>query len=204
MPLAHGEYIVIYDAEDRPEPGQLRQRSTPSARVLPILPRCRRGWRHNPFDNFLSRQFTVEYCALFDGLLPALDRLEPADSAWRDLQPFPCLGAEMADGLGPLQRHRGCRSRCQARAKRLSLPHVAVDDLRGSAFCRMTGLRQRTRLAICRPGSCICAIPRRYGGSLVHAASSPFRSWWRVPCYRRWCIPGSMRWPPSTSPRGAC
>ncbi len=31
---------------------------------------------YNACDNFLTRQFTVEYCALFDGLLPALDRLE--------------------------------------------------------------------------------------------------------------------------------
>jgi cellulose synthase/poly-beta-1,6-N-acetylglucosamine synthase-like glycosyltransferase len=31
---------------------------------------------YNVQDNWLTRQFTIEYCALFDGLLPALDRLE--------------------------------------------------------------------------------------------------------------------------------
>ena len=31
---------------------------------------------YNASDNWLTRQFTIEYCALFDGLLPALDRLK--------------------------------------------------------------------------------------------------------------------------------
>ena len=30
---------------------------------------------YNRFDAFLTRQFAVEYCALFDGLLPVLDRI---------------------------------------------------------------------------------------------------------------------------------
>jgi glycosyltransferase XagB len=30
----------------------------------------------NASDNWLTRQFTIEYCAQFDGILPALDRLE--------------------------------------------------------------------------------------------------------------------------------
>jgi cellulose synthase/poly-beta-1,6-N-acetylglucosamine synthase-like glycosyltransferase len=31
---------------------------------------------YNASESWLTRQFTVEYCALFDGLLPALDRLD--------------------------------------------------------------------------------------------------------------------------------
>ena len=76
LPLARGEYIVIYDAEDRPEPGQLRQALNAFRTGPPNLAAVQaRLGVYNPFDTFLSRQFTVEYCALFDGLLPALDRL---------------------------------------------------------------------------------------------------------------------------------
>ena len=71
LPLARGEYIVIYDAEDRPEPGQLRQALNAFRTGPPNLAAVQaRLGAYNPFDTFLSRQFTVEYCALFDGLLP--------------------------------------------------------------------------------------------------------------------------------------
>jgi cellulose synthase/poly-beta-1,6-N-acetylglucosamine synthase-like glycosyltransferase len=76
LPLARGDYIAIYDAEDRPEPGQLRQ-ALNAFRAGPLnlaAVQARLGV-YNRFDAFLTRQFAVEYCALFDGLLPALDRL---------------------------------------------------------------------------------------------------------------------------------
>ena len=75
LPLARGEYVVIYDAEDRPEPGQLREALNAFRHGPPTLAAVQaRLGLYNAFDNFLTRQFTVEYCALFDGLLPALDR----------------------------------------------------------------------------------------------------------------------------------
>ena len=101
---------------------------------------------YNAGDNWLTRQFTLEYGALFDGLLPALDRLRPADAARRHLEPLPRRGAEMADGLGPVQRHRGRRSRHAARAERLSLPGARLDHFRGGAgHGSSSWLRQRTR-----------------------------------------------------------
>lgn len=70
-------YVAIYDAEDWPEPGQLRQALNAFRLGPPNLAAVQaRLGLYNALDNFLTRQFTVEYCALFDGLLPALDRLE--------------------------------------------------------------------------------------------------------------------------------
>jgi hypothetical protein len=43
LPLARGEYIVIYDAEDRPDPGQLRQALHAFRTGPPTSPRCRPG-----------------------------------------------------------------------------------------------------------------------------------------------------------------
>ncbi len=77
LPLARGEYVVIYDAEDRPEPGQLRQALNAFRAGPPNLAAVQARLNlYNASDSWLTRQFTIEYCALFDGLLPALDRLK--------------------------------------------------------------------------------------------------------------------------------
>jgi glycosyltransferase XagB len=76
LPLARGEYVVIYDAEDRPEPDQLRRAQHAFRDGPPNLAAVQAKLKlYNAADNWLTRQFTIEYCALFDGLLPALDRL---------------------------------------------------------------------------------------------------------------------------------
>jgi len=76
LPLARGEYVVIYDAEDRPEPGQLRQAleafRTGPANLAAVQARLN---AYNARENWLTRQFTIEYCASFDGMLPTLDWL---------------------------------------------------------------------------------------------------------------------------------
>lgn len=76
LPLSRGEYLVIYDAEDRPEPGQLRRAFDAFAAGPPNLATVQARLNiYNADDNWLTRQFTLEYSALFDGLLPTLDRL---------------------------------------------------------------------------------------------------------------------------------
>ena len=76
LPFARGEYVVIYDAEDCPERGQLRQALNAFRDGPPNLAAVQARLNlYNASDNFLTRQFAAEYCALFDGLLPALDRL---------------------------------------------------------------------------------------------------------------------------------
>lgn len=76
LPLARGDYLVVYDAEDRPEPDQLR-RAHEAFRLGPsnLATVQARLNIYNPDANWLTRQFTIEYSALFDGLLPLLDRL---------------------------------------------------------------------------------------------------------------------------------
>lgn len=77
--FASGDYLVIFDAEDRPDPGQLRAAvtefaladsaddKTPTVCVQAAL---------NYFNwdtNLLTRLFTLEYSAWFDGMLPGMD-----------------------------------------------------------------------------------------------------------------------------------
>ena len=85
---ARGEYLVIYDAEDRPEPDQLKKAVVAFQRVN----RPRRGLArlfgrretvclqaklnyYNPTQNLLTKWFTIEYSTWFDLFLPGLHRL---------------------------------------------------------------------------------------------------------------------------------
>lgn len=73
---AKGELVTIYDAEDRPEPLQLR-RVVAAFRRLPPLVACLQAKLsyHNIDQNLLTRWFTVEYETWFSMMLPALARL---------------------------------------------------------------------------------------------------------------------------------
>jgi len=73
---ARGEFITIYDAEDRPEPLQLR-RVVAAFRRLPPLVACLQAKLsyHNIHQNLITRWFTAEYETWFSLLLPALARI---------------------------------------------------------------------------------------------------------------------------------
>lgn len=64
---ARGELLAIYDAEDRPDPRQLRIAAN-LFRRLPDQVACLQGRLaiDNADDGFLSRMFALEYAALFD------------------------------------------------------------------------------------------------------------------------------------------
>jgi cellulose synthase/poly-beta-1,6-N-acetylglucosamine synthase-like glycosyltransferase len=76
MPLATGEFLVIYDAEDRPHPGQLKEAHARffagdhrlACLQAPLL-------IHNARQNLLTALFALEYRTLFRGILPALETL---------------------------------------------------------------------------------------------------------------------------------
>lgn len=74
LPLARGEFVVVYDAEDVPDPDQLRRaaerfRADPGLACLQaeLVP-------ENAHENVLTGLFAGEYAGLFGRLLPALAR----------------------------------------------------------------------------------------------------------------------------------
>jgi len=74
--FARGDYTVVFDAEDIPEPDQLKKvvalfRTSP-ANVACVQARLN---YFNRDDNFLTRMFTLEYSHWFDYLLPGLHLL---------------------------------------------------------------------------------------------------------------------------------
>lgn len=72
---SHGDIVTIYDAEDRPDPNQLRA----AAAAFDAHP----DWvalqapldYHNSSQSWLSAQFALEYASLFHVQLPAYDRM---------------------------------------------------------------------------------------------------------------------------------
>ncbi len=73
LQLTKGKLVTIYDAEDRPEPLQLR-RAAVAFRRLGSRVSCLQAklHYHNTGDNLLTRLFAAEYVTWFDGMLPAL------------------------------------------------------------------------------------------------------------------------------------
>jgi glycosyltransferase XagB len=111
LELVRSPYVVVYDAEDIPEPDQLRRALAAFVKGGPEVAcvQARLGI-HNTRQGWLPRQFALEYASLFDGQLPSLQRL----------------------GL-PIPLGGGCRSRFSSRARRLSNAHNCLDNLGGSA-----------------------------------------------------------------------
>ncbi len=68
------EFLVVYDAEDVPHPRQLRDAIGRFAISDPAMACLQaRLTIHNWRETWLTRQFALEYGALFEGLLPALE-----------------------------------------------------------------------------------------------------------------------------------
>jgi cellulose synthase/poly-beta-1,6-N-acetylglucosamine synthase-like glycosyltransferase len=74
LALAEGEFLVIYDAEDRPEPGQLREVVDRFAETGDHVACFQARLNYfNARQNILTRMFTLEYSMWFDTMLPGLD-----------------------------------------------------------------------------------------------------------------------------------
>ncbi|MFZ4125240.1 MAG: glycosyltransferase [Rickettsiales bacterium] len=76
LPSVRGEFVVIFDAEDIPEPKQLRK-AVNRFRALPREVACLQAPLnyYNRDENMLTRLFAIEYSALFKLMLPALQHI---------------------------------------------------------------------------------------------------------------------------------
>lgn len=76
LSLAVGEFTVIFDAEDRPEPDQLRK-AVAAFRAAPPHLACLQARLEffNANENWLTKSFALDYFLWFGHLLPGLERL---------------------------------------------------------------------------------------------------------------------------------
>lgn len=74
--FVRGKYVVIYDAEDIPDPLQLKKAYVGFRTASPDV-RCLQAKLNyfNPHQNILTRLFTAEYSLWFDVLLPGLQSI---------------------------------------------------------------------------------------------------------------------------------
>lgn len=71
-----GEFLVIYDAEDKPAPDQLRKAVASFQSAVPEVACFQAALNYeNRDENLLTQLFAMEYSALFRLNLPALERL---------------------------------------------------------------------------------------------------------------------------------
>ncbi|MFQ5972510.1 MAG: glycosyltransferase family 2 protein [Alphaproteobacteria bacterium] len=77
LAFARGEYLVIFDAEDKPEPDQLKKAVVAmrksSENVVCFQARLN---YYNVNENWLTRLFTIDYSLWYDFMLPALEFLD--------------------------------------------------------------------------------------------------------------------------------
>ena len=99
---SRGDYVVVFDAEDRPEPDQLLKAAAAfasSGRDLGCLQA--RLNVYNPRQSVTTVQFAVEYTALFDGTLPALIRAGAAVPLGGTSNHFPRAVLDATGGWDP-------------------------------------------------------------------------------------------------------
>lgn len=75
--FAKGEYVTIYDAEDKPEPDQLKKviakfRANRNPNMVCVQARLN---YYNKDENILTRMFAIEYSSWFDFMLNGLEKL---------------------------------------------------------------------------------------------------------------------------------
>ncbi len=128
-PWCGGQFVVVYDAEDVPEPDQLRLaaarfRAEPDLVCLQaeLVP-------ENAHENFLTALFAGEVCGAVRPAAAGARPLGTAGAAGRHEQSLPHRRAARARRLGCVQRHRGCRSRRASRAARPACRHLQQHHL---------------------------------------------------------------------------
>lgn len=74
--FARGDFVTIYDAEDKPEPDQLKKALCAFHLASPNTACIQARLNYfNANENWLTRMFTLEYSLWFDFYLPALETL---------------------------------------------------------------------------------------------------------------------------------
>ena len=156
LTLARGEYVVIYDAEDRPEPQQLRTAVAAFRRDdferevgihhRPPLAVVQASLHYFNADyNVLTRMFAVEYAHWFEAMLPGMDQAR---------MPLPLGGTsnhfrtETLRRMGAWDPYNVTEDAdAGLRASSMGFRVSVIDSTTGEEACAETGawIRQRTR-----------------------------------------------------------
>jgi cellulose synthase/poly-beta-1,6-N-acetylglucosamine synthase-like glycosyltransferase len=99
LQFCRGEFLTIYDAEDQPEPDQLKKAVLAFRTAEPNLACVQARLNYfNRGENWLTKMFTLEYSQWFDFMLPGLNHLRV---------PIPLGGTSNHFRLSALRRVNG-------------------------------------------------------------------------------------------------
>ena len=168
LAFAHGDFITIYDAEDRPEPLQLR-RAVAAFRRLHWSVACLQAKLsyHNPQQNLITKLFTAEYLAWFSVLLPALaERGGPVPLGGTSMH----VNRDVLEAVGGWDPYNVTEDadlgiRLQRIGYRTAILDSFTYEEANSDFVNWVKQRSVGTRAISRPGWCTCAIPCNYVSS---------------------------------------
>ena len=192
LPFARGTFVAVYDAEDRPEPDQLRLALEAfvagDERLACVQARLTID---NTADSWLTRLFTAEYAGLFDVFLPGLAGMAAAAAARRLVEPFPRGGAARIGAWDPYNVTEDAD--LGMRLARFGYRTAVIPSTTYEEAPARFGpwLRQRTRwfkgwmqtwlvhMRVAAP-----AVARTRAGRASRCSSF----WSAAPCWPRWCI----------------
>lgn len=106
---ATGELCVVYDAEDNPEPDQLKKAVCAFGQLEKdcICLQAKLNY-YNSTQNILTKWFALEYHFWFDYYLPGLVGIDAPVPLGGTSNHFRTEALKEIGGWGPLQCHRGC------------------------------------------------------------------------------------------------
>lgn len=146
LQFARGEYLVIYDAEDRPEPDQLKKALHAFDAGVPELACVQARLNFfNARECWTTRMFALDYSLWFDFLLPGLDRLQIPMPLGGTSNHFKTDALRAIDGWDPFNVTEDAD--LGIRLSRLGLRVKTLDSTTYEEATNATGnwLRQRTR-----------------------------------------------------------
>ncbi|MEP9379532.1 glycosyltransferase [Aquabacter sp. CN5-332] len=146
LPFARGKFIAVFDAEDIPDPGQLRAALAAfergGNRVACVQARLAMD---NAQDSWISRHFALEYCGQFDVLLPALAALRLPILLGGTSNHFRRAALERAGGWDPYNVTEDADLGLRLARMGWDIEVIASDTLEEAPVTTRAWLRQRTR-----------------------------------------------------------
>ncbi len=129
LAFARSTFLAVFDAEDRPDPGQLRAALEVFAAGEEEIACAQASLHRQQRRQLAGADVHRRICRTVRRLPAGLLGVPHAAAARRLVQSFPHRHAARSRRLGRLQRHRGRRSRLPPRPLRLSLGDVSLHHL---------------------------------------------------------------------------
>jgi cellulose synthase/poly-beta-1,6-N-acetylglucosamine synthase-like glycosyltransferase len=143
---ATGELLVIFDAEDRPEPDQLKKAALLFAQSAPDIVCLQAQLNYYNRDrNWLTRFFTAEYSCWFDYCLPGLFYLDAPIPLGGTSNHFRIQALRSLGGWDPYNVTEDCDLGIRLYRNRLNTGILDSTTWEEATFRTMPWIRQRSR-----------------------------------------------------------